>query len=156
MDAPAELTAMLQGSVRALDDAGVPDEALAVLKHRRIGGDRLVPAGRAWRLGVLLLDRAGRLYSTGEVTRAIEPLRGVTNRSAEAEARRADRHLAARSRFPEGEVVNFGYTPVEPGDELLPVVDEMILVRWNGSFTRPLADYLADRVALLVDTATGR
>ena len=156
MDAPAELTAMLQRSVRSLDEAGVPDEALAALKHRRVGGDRLVPAGRAWRLGVLLLDRSATLYATGEVTRAVEPLRGVTNRSAEAEARRAVRHLAARSRFPEGEVVNFGHAPVGPGDELLPIVDGVILVRWSGSFTRPLADYLADRVALLVDAATGR
>ena len=103
---------------------GAPDEALARFRQpgglRGLLGPRLIPrrlisTGRAWRLGVLLIDASGRLYSTGEVTRAIEPLRGVANKSPDAELRRDNRRLAVRSGFPIGEVVNFGYELVEFG-----------------------------------------
>ena len=103
---------------------GAPDEALARFRQpgglRGLLGPRLIPrrlisTGRAWRLGVLLIDASGRLYSTGEVTRAIEPLRGVANKSPDAELRRDNRRLAVRSGFAIGEVVNFGYELVEFG-----------------------------------------
>ena len=61
--------------------------------HRILGLTRpavIMPAGRAWRLGVLLIDRDGRLYATGEVTRAIDPKRGVADHSLIADARRED------------------------------------------------------------------
>lgn len=147
----SDLDALLRRTVELLESRRVPDEALAQERRSRWRGRRLLPAGRAWRLGVLLIDRDARLYATGQVTRAIEPLRGVANKSPDAEVRREHRRAAARGRFPEGETVNFDHrqidltTPSEP----LVVRDGAVLVRWNGSATRPLADYLAERVELL-------
>lgn len=161
----AALAALLGQTVETLRCAGVEDEALGVMKRARglaalSGASRLVPVGRAWRLGVLLLDGEARLYSTGDVTRAIEPLRAVTNRSAQAEARREDRRAAARGRFTEGEVVNFGHEllAIDPdslaiGDGPVSLIDGVIVVRWNGTAVRPLTDYLADRSRLLVEGA---
>jgi hypothetical protein len=143
-----ELDRLLRETVASLVAAGVADEALATVRTRRFLPRTMVPAGRAWRLGVLLLDREGRLYETGSVTRAIVPLRGVANKSAEAEARRDDRRAAARGRFAEGEVVNFGF---RPADEVVKVVDGVAVVRWNADSYRPLEQYLAERVALLIE-----
>jgi hypothetical protein len=151
------LPGLLASTVAELQRRGAPDEALAALRQPRFGRTRLVPAGRAWRLGVLLLDAEGRLYATTTVTRAVEPLRGVTNRSAEAEARRDLRRVAAHSRFPEGEAVNVDPVPVdvspaalEEGSGLLLLEGGVVMVRWNaGAGIRPLADYLADRLSLL-------
>ena len=126
----------LDRTIAALEAAGVHDEALGQLVPPKfLRAETLKPAGRAWRLGVLLLDRNGQLYEVGEVTRAIEPLRGVANKSPDAEARREKRRAAVRGRFPEGTVVNFGYRPIDPPETV------------NGM---PLATYLADRVGLLV------
>ncbi len=123
-------------AIAALDSAGVRDEALGILvPARRFRGEVIRPAGHAWRLGALLLARDGTLYETGEVTRAIEPLRGVANKSPDAEARREKRRAAVRGRFAEGDVVNFGYRPIDPPDTV------------NGI---PLGAYLADRVALAI------
>ena len=144
-----DLPELLARTVAELERRGIPDEALATLRIPKFGRARLVPAGRAWRLGVLLLDREGRLYETATVTRAVEPLRGVTNRSAEADARRELRHIAARSRFPEGEAVNVDPVPLNL-DGPLSVVDGTVMIRWNaGGGIRPLDAYLADRLSLL-------
>lgn len=167
----AELFDLLARTVESLEAAAVPDESLAAVRRARgltglSGASRMVPAGRAWRLGVVLLEATGRLHATGGVTRAIVPLRAVTNRSAAAESRREDRRAAARGPFPEGEVVNFGYTPLaldtaalKAGSGPLSVRDGVVMVRWSdGDETlgiRPLADYLADRVGLLVDGPIG-
>jgi hypothetical protein len=167
----AELSDLLARTVDRLQAAAVPDEALATVKRARglmglSGASRMVPAGRVWRLGVLLLDATGRLYATGGVTRAIVPLRAVTNRSAAAEERREDRRSAARGPFPEGEVVNFGYTALaldtaalEAGSGPLSVRDGVVMVRWSdGDATlgiRELSEYLADRVGLLVEDPIG-
>ena len=143
-----DVAAILERTVRALEEAGIPDEALAVLKNRRLAAPKLVPAGRAWRLGVLLLDREGHLFQTGGVTRAIEPQRGVANKSPDADERREFRRAAVRGRFAEGEVVNYGYTPFVP-----PIVDGIPMVPWTASGAlRPLEGYLNERVALLRDT----
>lgn len=150
MDAEG-LRELLRGTVRTLEASGIPDEALATLKKPRFGALKLVREGRAWRLGVLLIDREGRIYRTGEVTRAIEPLRGVANKSAEAEERREMRRAATRGRFPEGEVVNFGYSVVDVTEDSDPVRlrDGEAQVRWNLSGNwRPLASYLAERIDL--------
>ena len=130
--------------MRELERLGVPDEALAILRQRRFRGPRLVATGRAWRLGVLLLSRDGSLHQTTVVTRAVEPLRGVTNRSAEAEARRDLRRVAAHSGFREGEAVNVDPVPIAPD------ADGEVRVRWNPS-AEPvlLGSYLAERIALL-------
>jgi hypothetical protein len=123
-------------AVAALEAAGVHDEALGTLvPARRFRGETLRPAGRAWRLGALLLAADGTLYSTGEVTRAIEPLRGVANKSPDAEARREKRRAAVRGRFAEGEVVNFAFESIAQPETV------------NGM---PFGAYLADRVALAI------
>ena len=111
--------------------------------HRILGLMRpavIVPAGRAWRLGVLLIDRSGQLYATGMVTRAVTPKRGVADHSLIADARREDQRAAVRGSFAEGEVVNFGYSPI-PLDEdsllagtgLLSVNGTTVTVRWDTS-----------------------
>ena len=151
------LSDLLARTVAELRDRDVPDEALATLRIPRFGRTKLVPVGRAWRLGVLLLDRDGNLFSTSTVTRAVEPLRGVTNRSAEADARRQLRHIAAYSKFPEGEAVNVDPVPVDvsaealaEGSGLLLMEHGVVMVRWNaGTGIRPLEAYLADRISLL-------
>lgn len=148
------LPALLRRTVEELLSRGIPDEALAVSKTSRLRPRRLVPAGRAWRLGVLLLDRNGGLYATGTLTRAIEPLRGVANKSQDAEARREDRRAAVRGRFPTGEAVNFDHVPIDLaaiGADTAPLCirDGVVCVRWNGRDTRPLEEYLAERVGLL-------
>lgn len=157
MAASDEQHDMLERVVHELERSAVPDEALATVKRGRIGSlefgpVKLVPAGRAWRLGVILIDRQARLYSSGEVTRAVEPQRGVANKSLEAEERREWRRAAVRGRFGAGEVVNFGYELLDPASGVGPVTvaDGILMVAWNPSATpRPLEGYLAERIALL-------
>jgi hypothetical protein len=155
---------LLARTVRDLDAAGVPDESLGAWKHSRgiLGmgaSDSLVPAGRAWRLGVLLLDRGGFLYSTGEVTRAVQPGRAAVNRSAAGEERRAIRAIAARGDFPKGEVVNHGWQPIAldesslaAGSGPLSIQDGVVAVRFDPGDLgiAPLERYLADRFAILL------
>jgi hypothetical protein len=155
---------LLARTVAQLEAAGVHDEALAAWKHSKgvfgIGAsDSLVPAGRAWRLGVLLLDRSGFLYSTGEVTRAVQPGRAAVNRSAAGEERRAIRAIAARGDFARGEVINHGWQPIAideaslaAGSGPLSVRDGVVMVRFDpGDLgVAPLERYLADRVGILL------
>jgi len=130
--------------------------------------EAMMPAGRAWRLGMLLLDRSGNLFATGSVTRAVEPGR-VTNQSPAAEVRRAARRTAARGPFARGpfargpfargDVVNFGLAPpidaesLRAGSGPLSLVDYSVLVRWGGGAdgqgVSTLDAYLAARVSLL-------
>jgi hypothetical protein len=155
---------LLARAVAGLESAGVHDEALAAWKHSRgvfgIGAsDSLVPAGRAWRLGVLLLDRGGFLYSTGQVTRAVQPGRAAVNRSAAGEERRAIRAIAARGDFTRGEVINHGWEPIAlddaslaAGSGPLSIQDGVVMVRFDpGDLgVAPLERYLADRVSILL------
>jgi hypothetical protein len=128
---------ILAAAVRALEAGGVADEALGiVVPARRFRGEIIKPAGRAWRLGALLIDRELNVYETGEVTRAIEPLRGFANKSPDAEARREKRRAAVRGKFAEGEVVNFGYRVIDPPEAVSGI---------------PLEAYVNDRVTLLLD-----
>lgn len=123
-------------TIAALEAAGIRDEALGVITPARfLRGETIKSAGRAWRLGALLVDRAGQLYEVGEVTRAVEPPRGVANKSPDAETRREKRRAAVRGRFAAGTAVNFGFRPIDP-----PAVV-------NGM---PLEAYLADRVSLAI------
>lgn len=149
-----ELSNLLRRTVEELQSRGIPDEALAVSKTSRFRLRRLVPAGRAWRLGVLLIDRDAVLYATGTVTRAVEPLRGVANKSPDAEARREDRRAAVRGRFAAGETVNFDFEPIDlgalgAGTAPLSIRDGAVFVRWNDQATRPLEEYLAEWLGLL-------
>jgi hypothetical protein len=156
---------LLAHTIEMLDTRGISDEALGVMKpaHRVLGLMRpavIVPAGRAWRLGVLLIDRSGRLYSTGMVTRAITPKRGVADHSLIADARREEQRAAVRGSFAEDEVVNFGHSLI-PLDEdslragagPLSMDGTTVTVRWDtsgaGRGSAPLEAYLAERIALL-------
>jgi hypothetical protein len=148
----------LAATVAELQRLDAPDEALGTLRlGRGIGSLRtapmLIPAGRAWRLGVLLLDVTGGLYATGEVTRAIEPLIAVTNRSAEAERKRELRRMAARGPFAPGETVNVDYLPLslENPEEPLSRAGDELLVRLPSGSRVPLERYLDDRVAIVAE-----
>jgi hypothetical protein len=156
------LDGILASTIARLDELGIADESLGEFrKPRKLipAPPSMIPTGRAWRLGVLLLDRERRLYATGELTRAIEPGRAAVNRSEQGERRRADRMAAARGPFPRGEVVNFGYRPLLLDDSSLaagggPLLLEgdAVLVRWGDGFgelgVSPIEDYLDDRIAL--------
>lgn len=158
------LRELLTRTVVRLIASGARDEALGTLNPGRgvLGlktNAKMVPAGRAWRLGVLLLDRDGALYATGSLTRAVVPGR-VTNQSPAQEARKADRMAAARGRFEPGEVVNYRYTPIDiDGDSLrtsagpVQAIDGVPMVRWQlGGGTpglMPLDAYLDERFDLL-------
>ena len=155
------LADLLAGTVTRLEQLGAHDEALAALKlGRGIGNLRtppmLIPVGRAWRLGVVLLDRLGNLYATGEVTRAIEPQIAVTNRSDEAERKRELRRMAARGPFAEGETINVDFSMLDVDDAALArgegplsLADSgEVLVRLPSGSDIHFEKYLADRVGL--------
>ncbi len=155
---------LLARTVAELDAAGVRDESLATWKHSRgvlgLGAsDSLVPAGRAWRLGVLLVGRDGSLHATGEVTRAVQPGRAAVNRSVAGEQRRAIRAIAAHGNFARGEVINHGWTPIPlddaslaAGSGPLSVRDGVVVVRFDpGELgVTPIDRYLDDRVSILL------
>lgn len=145
---------------------GAPREALGeIVVPRRILGvaraARIVPAGTAWHLGVLLLGDEG-VWATGEVVRAREDApRGFT---AESQRRRADLAAAAfRGGFPEGMPVHVGWTSLDiPGIERgagagpLAVRDGIPVVRWSSAGgLMSLASYLDDRIALLREPPPG-
>ena len=137
---------------------GVPQEALGELREpRRILGipraPRIVPAGRAWHLGVLLLAEEG-LAATGSIVRARhEARRGFT---AEAQRVRAELAAAAhRGGFAEGQVVHIGWRSIDLGavdaaSSPLALEGEGIGVRWSaGAGLAPLDRYLDEQIELL-------
>ena len=146
--------------------AGVPREGLGELvEPRRLLGiaraPRIVPRGTAWHLGVLLLtDEA--VLATGEIVRArAEAVRGYT---AESQRRRSELAAAARrGGFAEGATVHIGWRMLDPaalerGEASAPLalVAGVASVRWSSSGGYvPLAAYLDERVALLLDPPGG-
>lgn len=160
----------LDAAVERLRSANAHDEALAIfVPPRRVlvvkRQARFIPIGRAWRLGVFLLDREGTLYETGSTTRAVAP--GYPGfQSHSAEERRGYRAAAYLGPFLPGETVNFGATIIAlDGDSLrsshgpLFLHDTTALVRWNASATAetamPFDAYLNERVGLLIDPPEG-
>lgn len=155
-DGPGALDAVLASARLRLD--GVPREALGELvAARRVLGfrraARIVRAGDAWHLGVLLLTD-DRLLVTGEIVRARqEAVRGF---AAESQRRRAELAAAARrGGFAEGEAVHVGWEVVDaPGltDRTEPVAvrEGVPVVRWSPRGGQvALAGYLDERIALL-------
>ncbi|MDZ8171597.1 glutaminase [Microbacterium xanthum] len=156
---------------RVFDDArarlnGCPREQLGeVVEPRRVLGvrraPRIVPHGDAWHLGVLLLSDDAVL-AVGEVVRSREEAR----RGFAAESQRDRAALAAaafRGGFPEGVAVHVGWDPVdldavERGSPSGPLamIDGVPSVRWSpAAGFAPLAGYLEDRIALLLDPPRG-
>ena len=166
--------------LRALADAGsaaarelgghaARDEALAeyVPERRTLGiprAARMMPIGRVWRLGALLVTADGRLLATGRVVRAERPVRRSTPAAAIAE-QRAYAAAAVKGGYTEGETVNFGAEPVDQAEleasgasGPVVVVGDALFVRWSPAqpdALTPLDRYLADRVELLVNPPSG-
>jgi hypothetical protein len=159
----ADIRESLAHAVRRLEDAGVADEALATFTTpKRIlfvqRAPVMLPVGRVWPLGVLLLGRDGSLHATGTVTRAVPP--GYPGyQSPGVEVRRGYRAAAHAGRFEAGDTVNFdtaeiAIDAVDDASSPLFVDAGVARVRWNPthpSQSRPLDAYLADRVGLLVE-----
>ncbi len=160
--------AAVAAAVARLEAAGARDEALAdyVVPKRVLGlqrAPRMVPVGRVWRLGVLLVGPGGEIFGTGEVTRAVAP-RHPNNQAVSQEVRREHQLAAFNGPFAPGDTVNYDAVPLDlgaldRGDQSGPllVVDGEVLVRWSPSSgaSAPLERYLADRVGLLVDPPGG-
>jgi len=162
-DPATGIRSMLERTVASLDGAGVADEALAdfVVRKRLLGMARaplMVPRGRVWPLGVLLLARDGRLFATGKVTRAV-PEGYPGYQSPGVEVRRGYRAAAHNGRFVEGDTVNFDTAEIVL-DDLDGSTGPLFVdggaprVRWNPTHpaqSRSLEVYLADRASLLID-----
>ncbi|MGN8026756.1 glutaminase [Microbacterium sp. 22242] len=152
-DSSAAIEALLDRARTAL--AGVPQEALGREKTSRWRAPRIVRAGSAWHVGVLLIS-ADAVYATGEVLRAAEPVRrGYAAESARARAER--RAEASRGGFANGETVHVGWTAIDldavgagGSSGPLALVDGVPSVRWSaaGGYL-PLDAYLRERIALL-------
>ncbi|KQX07102.1 MULTISPECIES: hypothetical protein [unclassified Leifsonia] len=166
----AGIRTLLTDAVSRLAAAGARDEALGeyVPAHRKLLVTRravMVPRGRVWRLGVLLIDADGALYEEGLTTRAVPPGR-TQYQSESAEVRRGYRDAAFRGKFAEGETVNFNAAPIvleaaelRASTGALFVRDDQPLVRWSAgagdAAAVPLERYLSDRVDLLVNPPAG-
>ena len=159
------LRAMLTEAIERLEVMGIADEAIAILRPARriafIPRPAVMDAvGRAWRLGVLLLDREGRLFATGGITRAIELTHETVYMNAEALHRRELRVAATRGGFALGDTVNFDVTEIardaaslraETGP--LSLRGDTVMVRWvagEGDLgLTSLESYLAERTSIL-------
>lgn len=161
---------LLNAAVAQLNGAQARDEALGIFQPaRRVMLIRrapvMLPIGRVWRLGVLLLDSGANVYATGSTTRVLQPGRPAFQ-SLSAEKRRMYRAAAFRGPFARGETVNFDASPIPlAADELragsgpLFVRGARALVRWNPAVGDDAAvdldSYLNDRVGLLVTPPDG-
>jgi hypothetical protein len=146
--------------------AGAPREALGeLIEPRRVLGiaraPRIVARGEAWHVGALLLTDAAVL-AVGEVVRAAaEVRRGF---AAESQRRRAELAAAARrGGFPEGATVHIGWHELDAAAVArgaasgpLAMLDGVPSIRWSatGGYA-PLAQYLDERIALLLDPPGG-
>ncbi|GAA0439169.1 MULTISPECIES: hypothetical protein [Leifsonia] len=173
-EAVAALRAVIAEVAAMLREAGAREEALATYEDRQrklliMREPVLRPAGRVWRLGVLLLDADGGLHATGSIVRATEPGR-TQYVSVSAETRRAYRAAAERGHFRDGETVNFDAEPValdvgslreaaETGRGPLFLREGRVLVRWSAAVAdadaRDAVGYLRERADLLAHPPQG-
>ena len=169
MTDPDSLTTTIHGlltrAILRLETMGLGDEAIAILRPARRIGFIPRPAamdsvGRAWRLGVLLLDRHGRLFAIGGITRSIELTHETVYMNAEAMHRRELRVAATRGGFALGDVVNFDVVEIaldaaslraETGP--LSLRGDTVMVRWvageGDQGLTSLESYLAERMDIL-------
>lgn len=157
-----ELAALFDTARARLVDA--PQDTLGEWRTpRRIlgfGGDpKIVPAGSAWHVGVLLIGEE-LVAGVGEVLRSAEPVRrGYTAESARERA--AVRSAAFRGGNAAGTVVHVGWEPLDldavaAGGSSGPLTmhDGVPMVRWSaGGGLTPLAPYLRERIDLLLHGA---
>lgn len=154
-----------------LTESRIGDEALAEFHppRRRLGlfrqEARMVPVGRVWRLGVLLLGADGRLAAATRSTRAIAP--GYPgHHSLSLEQRKRFRAAAVQAGYAEGETVHFDAEPVELDAAVLrstrgPLLlrDGALLVRWSPAVddadAQPFEAYLSERLDLLLHPPEG-
>ena len=157
---PDELPAALAAAVARLTVARARDELVAdlvvptTLGIRRAA--RLVPVGRAWRLGVLLLLPDATLRRVGTVIRTGEPAHSAL-RSKLAEERLALQVAARRGRIPDGAAVTVDAPPIAgPSTPPLSVRGGEVHVRWTPSAPpTPLGGYLDERIDLLLHPPEG-
>jgi hypothetical protein len=156
-DAADALDGVLARVVEQLTATGARDEAMGEFRRRRgvlgIGsGERLVPVGRAWRLGRVLLTADRRLFEVGSVTRAVDP-RHPNYQSVSGEQRREVRRAAFEGDFAAGESVNHGFREISldgAGDRILSTKDGAVAIEWApGQTPMPLERYLLERAELL-------
>lgn len=149
----SDITTILEGARTLLGD--VPREGLGREKLSRWRAPRIVRAGSAWHIGVLLIGDTD-VYSTAEVLRAADPgRRGYTAESARERAER--RAWALRGGFSEGEVVHIGWEAIDldavgrgEASGPLALIDGVPSVRWSpaGGYA-PLENYLRERIELM-------
>ncbi|HEU0256989.1 MAG TPA: hypothetical protein VFQ96_04025 [Microbacteriaceae bacterium] len=165
--AVARLRELLLWAVRELRAGQAPTEALARFESARrrmlvTVKSKMVPLGRVWRLGVVLLDEQGGLYATGSLTRAVDPKwRQYVAQSMEV--RRDRRGAAFRGPFAAGESVDFDARPIEVDAAVLRESDGPVLLQggrvvvlWApGTKPRLFEDYLRERVDLAVHPPEG-
>src|SRR5690349_13239033 len=100
-----DLDDILRDAVARLE--AVPDDALGELRLSRLRKPRIVPIGRAWRLGSVLLTRDLALFRAGRTTRAVQPKEFLANKSNEAAERRELQLAALRGGCRVGDTVHF-------------------------------------------------
>jgi hypothetical protein len=147
--------------------APVPREALGEIAEpgrlrSALGArPRIVRAGSAWRVGVLLVGDE-TVFEEGEVLRAADP--GRRGYAAESARQRAElRAMALRGGFAEGETVHLGWRVLDvdavadgASDGPLSWRDGRLVIRWAASADPlPLASYLAERIDLILDPPGG-
>lgn len=165
-DVAAAITSAIDAALAALRTADARTEALGeFVPSRRVLGitreARVLPRGRVWHLGVLLLGDDGSLHAAGTTTRSVDP-RWRNYQSISGEQRRDLRAAAHRSKgIAEGEVVNLGTTRIETDAAALaeasasPVFlapDGTVRVRWRPGDQAGIefGAYLRERVELAV------
>jgi hypothetical protein len=161
--------AAVAATAAVLRDAGARTEVLAEYEPaRRVLGipraPRLRPISRVWRLGVLVLDDAGRLFEAGRVVRAERPARRSITANAVAE-HRAFRAAAVKGGIAEGETVVFDARAIDLAaaalddpDADVQLRDGIVQVRWSPTQANafvPLERYLAERADLLAHPPQG-
>lgn len=164
---------LCRDTARRLTEAGVPIEHLAefVPARRRLWVLTLPasmrPLSEVWRLGRLLLDRKGQLYSGGRITRAAERGR-LGYQSLSREERRDIAAAALRGGYEAGTAVNFDALPLPlelatleslGSDSPLVFAGGELRVRWHigadAEMAPTLDRYLRERSELLLNPPLG-